>query len=71
MPHVKEISIKLHEVKFPDSCMNISKCQDIEKLNLDFGFVKYETFQSMVKQCFNDYTGLSLPKIFKERPYDS
>ena len=37
MQQVKEISIKLHSVKFPDSCMNLSKCQNIEKLNLDFG----------------------------------
>jgi len=44
MNEVKEISIKLHLVKFPDSCMNISKCQNIEKLSLDFGFGNYQTF---------------------------
>jgi hypothetical protein len=67
MPQVREISIKLHEAKFPDSCMNLSKCQNIEKLHLDFGMRSYESFQLMVKQCFNAYSDLQLPKIFKER----
>ena len=44
MSHVKEVSIKLHKVKFPDSCMNLSKCYNIEKLNLDFGLSNYQTF---------------------------
>jgi hypothetical protein len=67
MSHVKEISIKLNLVKFPDQCLNLSKCTNIEKINLDFGISNYQPFMSLVKNYFNTYTDLSLPKIFKER----
>ena len=67
MSQVKEISIKLHEAKFPEACLNLSNCYNIEILRLDLALINNQSFKNMMEKCFNLNSELALPKIFKER----